>query len=180
MVGNESASQPTGTVGPEHVLALFDTSVAEVHAYVWRRCGDRSVAEDITAETFLAAVQQAKDHPNNPLTVGWLITVARSKLLNHWRSREREERRLRLVAGDASDEHDGGFGIDEGLDLQRFEASLRALPASQQAALSLRYLDGLSVTEVATEIGRSVHATESLLARARSNFRNSYLGPRHD
>jgi RNA polymerase sigma-70 factor (ECF subfamily) len=41
--------------------------------------------------------------------------------------------------------------------------------------LSLRYLDDLTVPEVADALGRSVHATESLLARARRAFRMSYL-----
>jgi RNA polymerase sigma-70 factor (ECF subfamily) len=53
---------------------------------------------------------------------------------------------------------------------------MRSLPPDQQAVLSLRYLDDLSVPEVADVLGRSVHATESLLARARRAFRKSYEG----
>ena len=43
-----------------------------------------------------------------------------------------------------------------------------------QAVLTLRYLDDLSVAEVAHELGRSLHATESLLARAKTAFRRAY------
>jgi RNA polymerase sigma-70 factor (ECF subfamily) len=40
--------------------------------------------------------------------------------------------------------------------------------------LTLRYLDDLSVPEVASELGRTVHATEALLSRARRAFRRAY------
>src|SRR3712207_1533234 len=52
---------------------------------------------------------------------------------------------------------------------------MRELPPDYQAVLSLRYLDDLSVPEVADALGRSVHATESLLVRARRAFRTSYV-----
>ena len=42
------------------------------------------------------------------------------------------------------------------------------------SALTLRYLDGLSVPEVADELDRTVHATEALLVRARAAFRRAY------
>ncbi len=45
-----------------------------------------------------------------------------------------------------------------------------------QAALTLRYLDGLPVPEVARHLGRSLHATEALLVRARVAFRRVYEG----
>ena len=178
MVGREGSSRsPVGTTNDlDAVLARFDESVREVHAFVWRRCGDRAVAEDLTAEVFLAAVRHAKEHPDMPLTMGWLLTVARTKLLNHWRTQEREQRRLRLVANDRSTvEDDDDFG-QGALDVERFSASLGSLPPAQQAALALRYLDDLSVPEVAESLGRSVHAAESLLARARANFRATYVG----
>ena len=40
--------------------------------------------------------------------------------------------------------------------------------------LTLRYLDDLTVPECADALGKSVHATESLLVRARAAFRTTY------
>jgi RNA polymerase sigma-70 factor (ECF subfamily) len=54
---------------------------------------------------------------------------------------------------------------------------LAELGGHHRAALTLRYLDGLSVPEVAGHLGRTVHATEALLVRARSAFKRRY---RHD
>ena len=51
---------------------------------------------------------------------------------------------------------------------------LAGMNPSQRAALTLRHVDGLSVPEVAGLLGRSTAATETLLARARSVFRQRY------
>jgi RNA polymerase sigma-70 factor (ECF subfamily) len=46
--------------GPaEHFLDLYDRALPQVYGYLLARCGQRAVAEDLTAETFLAAVDAA-------------------------------------------------------------------------------------------------------------------------
>jgi RNA polymerase sigma-70 factor (ECF subfamily) len=64
---------------------------------------------------------------------------------------------------------------DEHLDAQAAHAALARLAGPQRTALTLRYLDGLPVAEVAACLGRSVHATETLLVRARAALRRIYL-----
>ncbi len=56
---------------------------------------------------------------------------------------------------------------------------LGRLAPQHRAALSLRYLDGLSVAESAGVLDRGVAATEALLVRARREFRHIYEGS-HD
>jgi RNA polymerase sigma-70 factor (ECF subfamily) len=51
---------------------------------------------------------------------------------------------------------------------------LGQLGAHHRSALTLRYLDGLSVPDVAACLDRTVHATEALLVRARNAFRARY------
>ena len=52
--------------------------------------------------------------------------------------------------------------------------TLAALGAHHRSALTLRYLDGLPVAQVAEVLGRTVGATEVLLVRAKSAFRRQY------
>lgn len=54
---------------------------------------------------------------------------------------------------------------------------LDQLGAHHRAALTLRYLDGLTIPEVADHLGRTVHATEALLVRAHAAFRAAYADP---
>ena len=64
-----------------------------------------------------------------------------------------------------------GNGLD---DREAVLAALNDLPALYRAALVLRYVDELSVRDVATAIGRSEDATESLIRRAKDAFRTKY------
>jgi RNA polymerase sigma factor (sigma-70 family) len=63
---------------------------------------------------------------------------------------------------------------DRLLDGGKARETLARLAPQHRAALTLRYLDDLPVRKVAQHLGRSVHATESLLVRARHAFRRTY------
>ena len=155
------------------LLELYDTALPEVYGYLLSRCGQRSLAEDLTAETFLAAVEAVRNRPPRELTIAWLVGIARHKLADHWRRAEREERGLRL-AGDAAPGHRADDPWDERLDALLAREVLAMLGPHHRAALTLRYLDGLPVPEVAAHLGRTLHATEALLVRAKSAFRQAY------
>jgi RNA polymerase sigma-70 factor (ECF subfamily) len=158
------------------LLEMYDRAVPQVYGYLCARTASPIVAEDLTAETFLAAVQAIQRGSVPDLTVAWLIGVARHKLVDHWRRQTREESGLRL----ASDED----AVEDDIDL-RFERAqarevLALLGPHHRSALTLRYLDELSVPEVADQLGRTVHATEALLVRARNAFRAAYTEGRTD
>jgi RNA polymerase sigma-70 factor (ECF subfamily) len=151
------------------LLELYDEALPHVYGYLLARCRDVTLAEDLTAEAFLAAVAAAR-RPDAPApSVPWLIGVARHKLADHWRRLEREERGLRLLDGTESEDP-----WDEAIDAIRARTVLAELGPHHRAALTLRYLDGLPVPEVAGCLGRTVHATEALLVRARAAFRRCY------
>jgi RNA polymerase sigma-70 factor, ECF subfamily len=171
------------------VAAIYHRALPHVYGYLLSRCGDVSVAEDLAAETFMAAVAAARQpqRPGQqdvpPITVGWLVGVARHKLADHWRRSVREERSHAAAAVVAGAGGPGGQASaalddpwDEWLDAEAAYAALRCLPVPQRAALTLRYLDGLPVAEVAAHLGRSVRATETLLVRSRAALRAVYQG----
>jgi RNA polymerase sigma-70 factor, ECF subfamily len=167
------------------LLDLYDRALPQVYGYLLSRCGQRALAEDLTAETFLAAVDAvragpaAPATPAAPMTTGWLIGVARHKLSDHWRRQAREERTLRAVAAEPDPGADDPW--DARLDALRAWDVLQRLGPHHRAVLTLRYVDDLPVPEVAQVLGRTVHATEALLVRARSAFRTAYAagGGRH-
>jgi RNA polymerase sigma-70 factor, ECF subfamily len=152
------------------LLALYDEALPQVYGYLLARCRVRVLAEDLTAETFLAAVQACRRQPPPTPSTGWLVGIARHKLVDHWRAAEREERGLRAVDGRADEVDPWG----ERLDALLAREVLAEQAPQHRAALTLRYLDGLPVPDVAAHLGRTVHATEALLGRARTAFRRSY------
>jgi RNA polymerase sigma-70 factor (ECF subfamily) len=153
------------------LLALYDEAVPQVYGYLLPRCGNATLAEDLTAETFLAAVSAVKHDKVPRMSIAWLVGVARHKLVDHWRRQTREDRKLQLA-------HDEQSTVDDPWDAQLDQALARAVLARlgphHRAALTLRYLDGLSVPEVAEHLDRTVRATEALLVRARAAFRRIY------
>jgi RNA polymerase sigma-70 factor, ECF subfamily len=149
------------------VIDLYDRALPDVYGYLVSRCGSEAVAEDLTSETFLAAVDAVRRGTVADLTVAWLIGVARHKLVDHWR-RQGRERRFAEAALDHVDDW------DVRLDQLVAREALAALGGHHRSALTLRYLDGLPVREVAAHLGRTEGATEALLVRARAAFRARY------
>ena len=166
--------QPAGAGDPAAgagLLALYDSALPQVYGYLLSRCGQRALAEDLTAETFLAAVDAVRREPPAPVSTAWLVGVARHKLADHWRRQAREDRSLRSLAGSAAGTEDPW---DVRLDVLRARQVLAELGPHHRLVLTLRYLDGLAVPEVARLLDRTVHATEALLVRARAAFRRAY------
>lgn len=155
------------------LLAMYDAALPDVFGYLASRCGSASVAEDLTSETFLAAVDAVKHDKVPELTVAWLIGVARHKLVDHWRRREREDRALTAVKPEP-DPDGGDDPWDIRLDRLTAHEVLATLGAHHRSALTLRYIDDLPVATVAECLGRTVGATEVLLVRARAAFRSTY------
>jgi RNA polymerase sigma-70 factor, ECF subfamily len=161
-------------------LSFYDDALPHVYGYLSARCGNRDLAEDLTAETFLAAVDAVRKGGPQPMSRAWVLGVARHKLVDHWRRQARDERRFELLAGalEAGPGQAAGAGEswDARLDALLVRRCLDQLAAQHRAALTLRYLDDLPVAEVASLLGRTVHATEALLVRARVAFRRAYAG----
>jgi RNA polymerase sigma-70 factor, ECF subfamily len=155
------------------LLELYDDALPHVYGYLLARCGDTGLAEELTAESFLAAVHAVRKPGATEPSIPWLIGVARHKLADHWRRVEREQRGLRLLDGEPTAVDDPWEAL---VDRIRAREVLGRLGAHHRAVLTLRYLDGLPVPEVAQHLDRTVHATEALLVRARAAFRRIYEG----
>ncbi|HEY3832159.1 MAG TPA: sigma-70 family RNA polymerase sigma factor [Acidimicrobiia bacterium] len=157
------------TADVDRFVAAYRTTLPEVFGYLARAtAGDRALAEDLTSETYTAALSAWRRGQADALTVPWLIGVARHKLVDRFRRADREQRKLAMVhALGADDIDDSGDAVDREL----LFGAIRRLPPLQRAAVALRYVDDLPVREVAHLLDRSVAATDSLLRRARTALR---------
>ena len=151
------------------LATIFETEVQAIFGFFVVRCGSRAVAEDLTAETFTAASRAFADGRGAQVSPAWLRTVAKRRLIDHWRALTSQDRKVERLAAirveSAPPEMDPDGRIDVALD---------SLPDRQRAALVLRYLDDFSTSEVAEVLALSYKATESLLARARTSFAKAY------
>jgi RNA polymerase sigma-70 factor, ECF subfamily len=152
---------------------FYDEAFPPVYAYLLRGVlGDRSAAEDLVQETFTALVEASADGRVDVFCLPFVVGVARHKLVDYYRRRGREQQRLERVwaarRSPSQNPIDDLLRTDESPD--GIVASLRRLSAEHRSVLVLKYLDELSVAEISILLERSLHATESLLARARRSF----------
>jgi RNA polymerase sigma-70 factor, ECF subfamily len=153
--------------------AFYDDALPRVYGYFLHRTGGSpALAEDLTQETFLAAVRELKKGRRPETPIPWLYGIARHKLLDHYRRQVRTER---IVSAADADTDELVVDADSDPSRDRVVAALDAVPASQRAALVLHHLDGFSMGEVADLLGKTEKAVESLLGRGRENLKRAYL-----
>jgi RNA polymerase sigma-70 factor (ECF subfamily) len=153
----------------------YDATLPRVYRYLVARCaGDDALAEELTQQTFVEAIRQRHRFDGRSDVVTWMCAIGRNKLVDHFRRQGREVRRQeRLIAGN-QEAPDSFWRAAE--TREAVESALSELPHDQRLALLFRYLDGMSVREVAHTLGRGEKATESLLARGRESFRRAFGG----
>lgn len=169
--GVDEETKAGGDAGGDF-LSLYDQALPYVYGYLLSRCGERALAEDLTSETMLAAVDSTHRESPSKVSTGWLVGIARHKLVDHWRRQALEERRLRSVPGSEVKQEEPW---DAQLDSLQIRQTLSRISPQYRAALTLRYIDDLPVAEVAAHLDRTLHATETLLARARAAFKDEYV-----
>ena len=147
---------------------LYDRYVDVVHRYAYARLGDRTMAEDVTSETFLRALRRIGTVSYRGRDVGaWFITIARNLVLDHVKS---GRNRYEVVSGEPLEPPAGVEGPEPAV-LRRLSAEellrcVRQLPPDQQECVVLRFLQGLSVAETAAVMARNVGAVKALQHRA--------------
>ncbi len=169
-------SQESPSDAERQLHALYEDGVPAVYRVLIRLTGGhRQLAEDLTQETFVRAMQHLRRHGHDSRaatpSVGWLTVIARNLFIDSVRRTSRHDAALEaLTAGERLLES-ARTVVDEQawetIDASGALEALGRLPADQRAALVLHHIDGMSIKELADLFGRSVRAIESLLARGR-------------
>ncbi len=145
---------------------LFGAHYGAVLAYARRRVG-ADLAQDVVAETFLAAWRNLDELPAGPLP--WLYRAAHFAVANQRRAlarRGRLDERARLLAGsDIARDHSDVIASD-----MELAAAFRSLSEADREVLRLAAWEGLTVATIGTVIGCSANAAKVRLYRARQRL----------
>jgi len=145
--------------------SLAERHLDDVHGYLVYLTRDRSTAEDLAAETFEKALRQwRRFDPARGSARTWLLNIARSTALDHFRAEDRRRRREHAYAAAAEQERvdDGLFG---GLSPE-LERALAALSAGEREVIALRVLLDLDGESAARVLGISGTNCNTRLSRA--------------
>jgi RNA polymerase sigma-70 factor, ECF subfamily len=134
----------------------------DVYGYLVYLTRDRSLAEDLTADTFEKALRLwRRFDPNRASARTWLCQIARTTALDWFRSEERRQKREERAA--TPEQVDAVFA--EGLS-PHVEAALAELSAGEREVIALRVLLDLDGEEAARVLGISPTAVSTRLSRA--------------
>jgi RNA polymerase sigma-70 factor, ECF subfamily len=157
---------------------FYEEHVRELYGFVFRLLrGDPQTAADVFQDTWLDAIGHiGQFDPRRGELRGWLFAIARRRVARHWRQRLAHNlasaQACAEIPVETSDDAVVPDDVVEHLEqADVVQASLLALPPERRQVLIDKYVEELSVNQIAAKIGKSPKAVESLLSRAREQFR---------
>jgi len=159
----------SASAGDEAAFTLFyDQYMTPIYRYVLVRVRNKHEADDLTQVVFLKAYQHLatfSQEASKPLA--YLYAIARNTIIDHWKKRrEVSQVDAEDVFEKAPDERRGpNEQIQQHEVAERVRTALGHLTQEQRDAVSLKYLNDFSTTEIARQMGKSEAAVRQLLSR---------------
>ncbi len=163
---------------PKAFGALYDHYQPQIYRFLFLKVAGREEAEDLTHQVFLNAwlgIPRYK-HRGFPFS-SWLYQIARNQVVDHYRAR-RETVSLEGIDPEAFADRFSEADMDKNLEVERAIGTIRSLKQEYQDVLILRFVEDLSVKEVASMMDRSEGAIKLLQHRALKVLREK-LGESH-
>jgi len=184
--GNWHGPDLSGRDGGSALTRLYDEHARDLHRYLSRR-SDSATADDLVAETFLAAWQQRRQYrPERGSARAWLYGIATNLLRRHARTEARAWRAMARDGGRRGAVADGPETlatrrVDAGVAAARLAGALGDLRDEERDVLLLVAWAGLQPVEVAGALGVNVATVRTRLHRARTALRGCLTKEdRHD
>jgi len=168
------------------IARFYDAHVDGLYTFVFYRVGrDASLAEDVVQETFAIALSRKADYDPARGSVGsWLTVLSRNVIRDHMRAHKRTDElaatwdridaTLAQTFAAMAERPLPGEVLERAETRDLVHMAVANLPEQYRNALTRKYVDGESLETLAGELGISVDATKSLLARARRAFRDTF------
>jgi RNA polymerase sigma-70 factor, ECF subfamily len=166
---------------------FVSASAPRLTAFATRRSSlDAASLEDVVQNTLIKAVRNLASYRSEAALFTWLTEICRHELVDVQRKAARRPTQVSLdetaatrlaVAALRAPEHQEPVAtLEAAARAAAVMQVLASLPERYFRALEAKYGDGLSVDEIAKELGLTMIATQSLLARAREAFRERWQG----
>lgn len=156
---------------PEAFGELYDLYFSKIYSYIYRKTGDRQVAEDLTSDTFMKALSHMKNYQytGQPF-VAWLYRIAANVVTDFYRAQRPTatlDQGLQVAAHGTSPE-EAALALD---DQQAIARAIQTLSPDQQDVVLLRFSGGMRLKEIAQTVGKTEGAVKALMFRALGNLK---------
>lgn len=157
---------------PAAFAPLYEQHAPDIYRFCYLRLGQREAADDLTAKTFIRAIERLHQYrPKSGATFrSWLFAIARNLLADEWR-RRRDIRLIPPIEDLTHDDYPGPEQLAIHLtEMDRLRAALQYLPDRQREIVELRMV-GFNTDEIATTMNTTIAAVKSAQARAYRTLR---------
>ena len=156
--------------------AAFDDLITRWHGPLWafirRLAGDDDAARDILQDVWIRVIRGIPRLRDGAKLRAWLFGIARRTLMDRLR-----DRYARTSAADVEiDDIPSETPTDDSSDLEMLEHGVEQLPLIEREAVTLFYLQELSLNEIADTLNVPVGTVKSRLFRARRLLRQHMTG----
>lgn len=145
---------------------FYHSHIDKVYRFVFFRCQDKNLAEDLVSEIFLKALEHFDSYDENRSKSAWLMTITKNHLANYWR-----DRKPTVSLDSGNDEDFEGDNDAQWLKSAIFEAQkqtrknmvyeiLAKLKPEERDLVTLHYLFGYSYAEIGKMKGMSEGAVK--------------------
>ena len=149
----------------ETIGEAYRTYLEDVYTYVFRRVGNKAVAEDIVHDVFLTALNRIEVFQDHPQQKGWLMVTARNKL------KELRKKMENNPVESLEEVQDVG-AVENDYEMIEFELIMHKVIAEEEWELIKDfYLRGITIRELAEKYGITENAMTVRLHRLRKKIR---------
>ncbi len=149
---------------------LYLIYVQPIFRYLYSRIQNVPEAEDVTAQTFLAALENFPKYHHDGYFSSWLFSIARNKAIDHFRKKLKQTSLDDVIL--FSDEPDLFHQIEKRERIEALSQLIRALPEDKQELIRLRYVAELSFAEIGHLLGEKEDTVKKSLYRLLAGIKN--------
>ena len=149
---------------------LYRRHVTRVYRYHIVQTGNLKDAEDLTSQTFIAALEGIRSFRGNGSFAAWIMGIASKKKLMHFRGR-RSEFSLDEAVGYPSPSLPTDRAALQRLQIEAVSRALRQISPERAEAISLSFFGGLSNSEISRVLKKSEAAIKMLVSHGLQDLR---------
>ena len=152
---------------------IYDHYEVKIYGYIYHRVGNQAVAQDLTSQVFLRMLEAIQNERAWQSSFsGWLYRIAHNLIIDHYRRRARSTQvsfddMPALVSGLEGPER----AAERALAAESLRVAINRLTEDQAQVVTLRFLAGMSIAEVAESTGKTEGAVKALQYRAVMSLR---------
>ena len=144
---------------------LYERYVQRVYRYLLVRTGSVADAEDLTSQTFMAAMEHLHQYKGQRPFPAWLIGIAKNKTADFYRKRKPESELDTAVELTDPNDETPDETVGRQMQIETISRKLQAIAPDRAEALSLRLFGGLEIPEIARMMDKQEPAVRMLIHR---------------